>query len=107
MGIKGEKLSNESTNTAEVLLDRLSALDDVTIKKMFGGHGVFHEEKMFGMVDSKGQAYLKVDSTNINAYESRNAHQHGKMSYFSIPEEIMNDQKLLIGWARKSIALSK
>lgn len=64
MGEKGSKLSRDSTLMAELLRDKLEPIGGITIKKMFGGHGVFHEGKMFGIVDYKGQCYFKANETN-------------------------------------------
>ena len=38
---------------------------------MFGGHSVFHEAKMFGIVDSKGNYFFKVDETNKADFEQK------------------------------------
>ena len=46
MGEKGKKLSQESVISAELLLEKLSQIGGLTSKKMFGGHGIFHEGKM-------------------------------------------------------------
>lgn len=54
MGNKGDKSSNKSTLQVEYLVSQLSDMPDITIKKMFGGNGIFCSGKMFGMVDSKG-----------------------------------------------------
>ncbi|MTI30643.1 TfoX/Sxy family protein [Xanthovirga aplysinae] len=107
MGIKGDKGSNDSTLTAELLVEKLISIAKISHKKMFGGYGIFCEGKMFGMVDSKGQAYLKVNESNKQQFENNGAHQHSKMPYYSIPKEIMNNQDDLIEWAKTSIAINK
>lgn len=70
MGEKGKKLSQESVLTTDLLMERLSQIGGITIKKMFGGHGIFHEGKMFGIIDSKGQSYLKADDSNRADFEA-------------------------------------
>ncbi|MEO9803727.1 MAG: TfoX/Sxy family protein [Reichenbachiella sp.] len=107
MGTKGDKHTNDSALTAEHLREKLMSIQDITTKKMFGGYGIFHEEKMFGIVDSKGQAFLKVDDLNRPEFEQAGAQPHGKMPYLSIPEEVMKNQDTLIEWAKTSIAISK
>lgn len=107
MGEKGNKLNQESVLTAELLLERLSSIGGITSKKMFGGHGIFQEGKMFGIVDSKGQAYLKADDSNLADFESFGCDKHSRMPYFSIPEKIFNDPETLVEWAKKSIDISK
>ncbi|MEP3387759.1 MAG: TfoX/Sxy family protein [Reichenbachiella sp.] len=107
MGIKGDKRSSESALTAELMVERLAAIPGITSKGMFGGQGIFHEGKMFGLVDSKGQGFLKVDDSNRDQFESAGAKPHGKMPYLSIPESVFNDPDQLTQWAQTSIDLSK
>lgn len=106
MGQKGDKHTQEALINADLLLEKLSIIDGVTSKKMFGGYGIFHESKMFGMISAKGIAFLRTNATNREDYLSKGAEQHSKMPYHSIPEEILNGDKLL-DWAKKSIAISK
>ena len=107
MGVKGDKMTNNSSLSAELLVEKLQPINGVTSKKMFGGFGVFHEGKMFGMVDSKGNCFLKADDSNRSDFEAKGSQKHGKMPYSSIPQEILEDTNTLISWARKSIAISK
>jgi DNA transformation protein len=105
MGEKGNKQNQESALTAELLIERLSQIGGITSKKMFGGHGIFHEGKMFAIVDPKGQSYLKTDDSNRTDFESSGSHKHSRMPYFSIPEEIFDDTETLVTWAKKSIEI--
>ena len=66
---KGDIHTNEAQLTADLLLEKLSSLNGITSKKMFGGHGIFHNGKMFGMVDSKGNCALKADGTLEKEYQ--------------------------------------
>lgn len=104
MGEKGSKLTQDSVLMAELLRDKLESIGAITTKKMFGGHGVFHEGKMFAMVDSKGQGFLKVSERNKADFEQAGAKRHGKMPYYAIPENILKDSGKLLEWAEKSIA---
>jgi DNA transformation protein len=107
MGEKGKKMSQESELTADLLLEKLSQIGGITSKKMFGGYGIFHEGKMFAIVDPKGQSYLKTDDSNRTDFEAFGSHKHSRMPYLSIPEEIFNDPETLAAWAKKSMAISK
>lgn len=51
MGTKGDKMSKDSEDSAELLISKLQSLGGLKSKKMFGSHGVFHEEKMFAIID--------------------------------------------------------
>ena len=107
MGIKGAKLTEEATLLAKQLVEDLSDAGDITSKKMFGGHGIFESGTMFGLVNSKAEAYFKADDSNRSRFEEVNSHQHGKMPYFNVPEHILKDKDKLLIWAKDSIELSK
>jgi DNA transformation protein len=104
---KGKKLTSESSKSAEDIQNRLSGVGDIRIRKMFGGHGIFEEDKMFALVDSKGRVFFKVDETNLSGFEDANSEKHARMPYYSVPEEVLNDDNLLEEWALTSIKIAK
>ena len=107
MGIKGDKETAGSALTAEYITDKLSPLGKITSKKMFGGHGIFYEGKMFCIVDSQGGAFLKADDSNRADFEQSGSEQHSRMPYYSIPDNVLEEQDQLIAWSKKSIAIQK
>ncbi len=107
MGIKGDKMGKESELSAELMKAKLSSIEGITTKKMFGGHGIFHDGKMFGIIDSKGQSLLKVNDSTKADFEEKGATKHSRMPYYSIPIEILENQDELVKWAKKSIEISK
>ncbi len=107
MGTKGDKETGESAITAELLKEKLGSIDGITSKKMFGGHGIFHEDKMFGLIDSKGRAFIKSDEEQAKAHAKLGSEKHSKMPYYSIPEIVFNDPDLLSVWAKHAIKSSK
>ncbi len=106
MGIKGDKMKEESIKAAEILVEKLSSIEGFTSKKMFGGHGLFSENKMFGLIDSKGISFLKVDDELKSDLVSKGGIQHSRMPYYSIPDSILNDEDQLLDYARKSIVIN-
>ncbi|NND77078.1 MAG: TfoX/Sxy family protein [Flavobacteriales bacterium] len=107
MGIKGDKMTQGSVLSAEILLEKLVGLGDITSKKMFGGHGIFHEGKMFGIIDSKGKGFMKADEEMKEEMVNMGAEQHSRMPYYSISDAIFKDQNKLKALAKRSIDLSK
>lgn len=105
MSQKGDKHTNEAQLTAELFLEKLSVIEGITSKKMFGGHGIFRDGKMFGMVDSKGKVALKVDQGLEQEYLKIGSIKHGKMPYYSLPDDIFQTDELIV-WVKKSIALN-
>ena len=107
MGTKGDQLSNAASVAAEGLQDSLTPLGDIRLKKMFGGYGVFEEEAMFALVDSKGVIHFKVDETNLAQYQAANAEKHARMPYYQVPASVLEDEGALQEWAKLSIAIAK
>ena len=107
MGKKGDKLTSESDLAAEDIQSRLATLGDIRVKKMFGGYGVFEEDKMFALIDSSGRIFFKVDETNMARFEEAGSEKHARMPYYSVPEDVLVDDDLVEEWARLSITMSK
>jgi DNA transformation protein len=107
VGEKGDKLTSEAGKSAENIQNRLSNLGDISVKKMFGGYGIFAESKMFALIDSQGQIFFKVDDTNLASYENSGSEKHFRMPYYRVPEDVLKDDELLEEWARASIKIAK
>ena len=107
MGKQGDKLTSESSNAAQDIQNRLATLGDIRVKKMFGGYGVFEEDKMFALIDSSGRVFFKVGETNQAKFEEAGSEKHARMPYFSVPERVLGDDDLFEEWARLSIRISK
>lgn len=96
------------------ILDQLSALPALRSRAMFGGHGLYSGTAIFGMVID-GQTYLKVGDSNRPDFEARGskpftyAHKSGKaiaMSYWEVPDEVLDDRDELLSWARASLRVA-
>ena len=107
MGEKGAKHTSEADLGEKLLMEKLSTLNGVTTKKMFGGFGIFHEGKMFGLVDRRGDIYFKVNDESKQQYIDEGAVQHSRMPYYSITPEVLNDIDLMMARAQHSIEISK
>ncbi|MFY0598439.1 MAG: TfoX/Sxy family protein [Cyclobacteriaceae bacterium] len=66
----------------------------------------FYNRKMFGLIDSKGVSFLKVDESNKSDYVEKGSMQHSRMPYYSIPQEVLSNQDELIIWVKKSIEIN-
>lgn len=104
MGKKGERRSGVAKVAAEELVERLSALGDVRSRGMFGGFGIFTEDAMFALVDSKGAPHLRATGELAEALQAHGAARHGKMPYYAIPAEILDADEELLGWAKNAAA---
>ncbi|MGJ4789148.1 TfoX/Sxy family protein [Leptospira koniambonensis] len=92
--------------------DRLKVCGPLSYKNMFGGFGVYSGSQIFAMV-IKDRLYFRVGQSNQAEYESAGmapftyAGKDGKLvrvSYWEVPEEILEDDEDLIFWFRKSLA---
>ncbi|MDH3398503.1 MAG: TfoX/Sxy family protein [Acidimicrobiia bacterium] len=103
MGEKAARQSQSAAEASEALIDDLSALGEVTAKKMFGGFGIFESGVMFALVDSAGAAFLRMDASNEGRYRDR----HGKMPHGLVPGEVLGDADTLLTWAAESLEVAR
>ena len=76
MGSKGSKLTPDAAESVAAFVDRLRPLGDITTKKMFGGYGVFESGKMFALVNSDGDIFLKAAGEEREKFEAAGSGQH-------------------------------
>ena len=78
-------------------------------RKMFGGHGIYHDGLMFGLV-ADDTLYLKADGQNLGYFQDRELPafeylKQGKLTriaYHQAPEEIFDDPQTAAEWAARS-----
>ncbi len=96
----------------DYVLEQLAILGDVTVRKMFGGAGIYYEGVIFGLL-ADDVLYFKVDDSNRSDFEKEGAEPFKPfddkpyvMSYYEVPVEVLEDRKRLAEWARKSLFAS-
>jgi DNA transformation protein len=97
----------------EFVLDQLSALSDLRAKAMFGAHGLYCDDKFFGILD-EGRLFFKTDAQSGADYTARGMgpftyEMKGKvvtMSFHEVPPEVLEQPHELVQWARKAIAIA-
>lgn len=95
----------------EYLAELFEPVGNVRIRRMFGGLGFFRDGLMFGIHQGE-TIYLKADDTTRQAFEdegcgpfvygSKNGRETS-LSYYRIPERLLDDTDELRGWALKAI----
>lgn len=93
----------------DYVLEQLSAFGGVTARRMFGGSGLFKSGVMFGII-SDGELYFKVDDANRADYTAKKSEAftyeaRGRkiaLSYWFVPEEIIEEPAELRIWATKA-----
>lgn len=96
------------------LLEQLYPIGPVHARGMFGGHGIYLEDLMFGLVADE-TLYLKVDDGNRAFYEQQDLppfiyQKNGKpyvMSYCMAPPDALEDSKQLCGIAQQAVAAAQ
>lgn len=99
----------------EFVRDLLSGFGPVTIKTMFGGAGIYADGTMFAIVVDD-TLYLKADETSSRAFAAEGKGQftytpRGRatvaMSYWEVPERLLDDPEELASWAREAHRIAK
>lgn len=84
------------------------SLGPVSIRKLFGGKGIYCEGKILAIV-LKGELLLKADAQSAPQFESAGARQwtyeskSGKpaaMPYWSVPDDAWDDPDIMEKWVR-------
>ncbi|MGJ7485234.1 TfoX/Sxy family protein [Variovorax sp. LT2P21] len=94
---------------ADSLPEVFERLGRVQPRRMFGGHGLFHDGRMIGLV-VRETLYLKVDAESAPHFDALNApafcyERQGKtmqMSYREAPADIFDDRELAALWGRRA-----
>ena len=92
---------------AEELHEVFERFGRVSARRMFGGQGIFHEGRMFGLVFGE-RLYLKTDEESRAKFETKGLApfeymRSGKLmrtSYVEAPPEIYEDREEAASWAR-------
>lgn len=90
--------------------DVFQALGPVTIRRMFGGKGIYCDGRILAIV-YQGELLLKADAETSPlfaaagavqwAYESKTGKQ-AHMPYWSIPDEALDDPEIMAVWTRRA-----
>lgn len=89
------------------LRELFSLLGPVTLRRMFGGQGLYHRDVIIGLVIGD-ELFLKTDATTVEAFREADGSPfvyQGKgkpvtMSYWLPPAEAMESAQAMQPWAR-------
>jgi DNA transformation protein len=95
----------------DAIADMFSGLGPVSIRRMFGGKGVYHNGLIVA-VEVSGQILLKGDDVSAPEFAAAGAEQWGygsakskkpvMMPYWTIPDSAIDDPDELTLWTRKA-----
>ena len=100
-----------SNEFLEYVRDQFREWGEVSVRKMFGGAGLYCDGKIFGLV-ADDVVYLKVDDSNRERYETAGSKpfkpwedQSMTMSYWELPPDVLESPSELSEWADSSLAI--
>ena len=91
------------------LLELLQPLGNVTAKAMFGGHGIYKDGLILGIVFDD-TLYLKADDVSRGefderglrpfVFESKARGKQASIGYYQCPEDALESAVLMVEWAK-------
>ncbi len=91
-----------------------SGMGPVSVRRMFGGAGVYADDVMFALIDDD-TIYLKVDDAlkeslaglGSVAWTYSRAGRTREMGYWRLPESALDDPDEAAGWGRRALSVAK
>jgi DNA transformation protein len=88
--------------------DQFSTLGAVRTKRMFGGVGLYFEEKFFALIDND-TLYLKTDIANEPRFKKAGMTPFQPwpghvMNYWTVPSEVFENKDALAEWSKGALA---
>jgi DNA transformation protein len=105
--------SKEEKEFVAYVLDLMGSIGPVHAKSMFGGHGIYLDGLMFGLV-ADSVLYLKSDEETekefkekgLEAFTYNKKGKEYKMSYYQAPEEALEISEEMNIWANKAYGVA-
>ncbi len=107
MGVSGEFV--------DYVVEQLSSWGEVSVRRMFGGAGLYRGGTMFGVL-AEDVAYLKVDDSNrkdfVRAGSAPFEPYPDKIkttirTYYEIPGDVLENADELARWAQRSWLIAR
>ena len=100
----------------EFLAELFAPMGPVSIRRMFGGAGVFRDGLMFALLgddtvylktDTKLRADLEAEGSVPFIWTKPSTGEEIDMGYVSLPSSAMDDSDEASAWARRALAVAK
>ena len=104
-----------SASFAAFVCEQLAPLGRITLRRMFGKHGVFCDGVMIGMVRDN-TLYFRVDDQNravfheAAAFPPLNYEKKGALidlAFWRAPERLLDEPDELVAWARAALGAAR
>ncbi len=101
-------------NDPDAIRELFAPFGTVSVRRMFGGHGVFSEGLMFGL-ESGGELYLKADDLTVPKFVTEKSepfvyNAKGReiaLSYWRLPERLYDEPDDFAIFARDAFAAAQ
>jgi DNA transformation protein len=97
----------------DFVLEQLRGLRGVTVRRMFGGAGLYKDGLIFAVLDDD-QLFFKVDDGTRPKYQKAGSRPFQPMpgeapskGYFEVPAAVLEDAADAVEWAREAVGVSK
>ncbi|WAJ31027.1 TfoX/Sxy family protein [Antarcticirhabdus aurantiaca] len=96
------------------LEELFASLDAVSIRRMFGGKGIYSDGRIIAVV-LDGELFLKTDAETAARFEdagsrrwtyAREGRSPVAMPYHALPDEALDDPDVMAEWARLAVEAS-
>jgi len=95
------------------IMEKFSHQEEISVKKMFGGAGIFYKNKMFALIYSD-TLFFKVDDTNRKEYVEKGAgpfeppfmKKKMSMPYYEVPVDVLEANENFNEWAERSMEIA-
>ena len=92
--------------------DQLGQVVSIRTRRMFGGVGIYGDERFFAVIDDD-TVYFKVDDSNRPDFEALGmgpflpfGDEARPMQYYRVPADLLEDTDALAPWVRKAIEVA-
>ena len=99
----------------ETLRELFAGLGAISIRRMFGGKGIYHQGLIIALVVGD-ELLLKADAHSTPAfieagsrqwaYDSKKSGKPVAMPYWSVPDDAFDDPEIMTDWAKLAFAAS-
>jgi DNA transformation protein len=95
----------------ELMAPLAARIGPIAAKRMFGGHGLYYDGLMFGLV-TDGRCYLKADAVTLPGFEAQGCEPFSYRSrdkevvmrhYLSLPAQCLESPGEMEPWAREAV----
>lgn len=102
---------NPLDSAREWVEEVLGKLPELSVRRLFGGAGVYSEDTIFGILYDQ-RLYLKTDAQTRPAFVERGCDALRARSgavltaYYEVPAEVLDDEDELLRWARLALGVA-